>query len=81
MAETYEIDVELTDTYAGEANYAWVKRARLTIPARTSRRGVMRRAKAAMGITGERGRSDAYGDYWTFRPYGRCVVMFAQVVY
>lgn len=90
MANSY--NVEFTDTYAGEANYSWVKRARVDMPElthygydgsqgyfRASKiydRELMRRAKAAMGLTGIRGRVDNYGDTIEFRPYGMCAVMF-----
>ena len=78
---SYDIDVELTDTFGGEANYCWVKRAILTIPCGTSKRAIMRRCKAAMGITGERGRTADFGDMLEFRPYGRQIIMLAHVRY
>jgi len=78
---TYQIAVEYTDTFGGEANYCWVRRATLDIPDGTGRRAIMRRAKAAMGISGLRGRSYSHGDMWEFRPYRCCTVMFANVVY
>jgi len=83
-------DVEYTDTFGGEANYCWVHRA--TIPsadtydtftegnyaaqARKRQALIMRRAKAAVGITGLRGRTVNRGDGYEFRPYGVCAVMF-----
>ena len=63
MAHTY--NVEYTDTYGGEANYCWVKRATVSVPeltaygydggsgyAAANKRAnvvLMRKAKAAMG--------------------------------
>lgn len=62
-------DVEYTDTFGGEANYCWVRRATIASPAwdslkawdgngriepRAYQRTVMRRAKAAMGLSGVR---------------------------
>jgi len=38
---------------------------------------VVRKAKAAMGLTGARGKSYWHGDSWEFRPYGCCTVLFA----
>ena len=70
---------ELTDTFGGEANYSWVRRA--TIPATESRRALMRRAKAALGLSGMRGRSYDYGDRLEFRPSGSCTVMFIKFDY
>ncbi|WP_315826109.1 hypothetical protein [Bradyrhizobium sp. SZCCHNG3015] len=79
--ETYTLEVEYTDTFGGEANYAWVKRETLELPCGLSDRAVMRRAKAAMGLSGVRGRSYVNGDMWEFRPYRSCTVMFANVRY
>lgn len=85
-------DVEYTDTYAGEANYSWVRRAVIAMPelthygydgmhgyARANRianRELMKRAKAEMGLTGVRGVTTHHGDMSEFRPYGMCTVMF-----
>lgn len=83
--------VELTDTYAGEANYSWVRRAKIASPQwtrfkdwdgngtrepRAFQRVVMKAAKAAVGLTGVRGRTMAYGDGYEFRPYGAAMVLF-----
>jgi hypothetical protein len=86
-------DVEYTDTFGGEANYSWVRRAQIAMPEeerdtvytsaatiakrrRAYRKLLMRRAKAAVGLTGVRGRVESYGDVIEFRPYGSCTVMF-----
>ena len=70
---------ELTDTFGGEANYSWVRRA--TIPATESRRALMRRAKAALGLSGMRGRVSEYGAGIEFRPYRSCTVLFVTFDY
>ena len=85
-------NVEYTDTFAGESNYSWVRRAVVSMPELTHygydggtnyarankvyRRELMKKAKAAMGITGLRGVSHDYGDMIEFRPYGQLTVMF-----
>lgn len=85
-------DVEYTDTFAGEANYSWVRRAAVTMPELTHygydggtnyakankvfNRELMKRAKAAMGLTGVRGVSAAHGDGLEFRPYRSATVLF-----
>ncbi len=74
-------NVELTDTFGGEANYSWVKRAQVSVPTVCGGRKreqslVMRRAKAKMGMSGVRGITHNYGDMYEFRPYGACVIMF-----
>ena len=66
-------EVEYTDTFGGNANYSWVHRATV---ADGSRLAVMRRAKAAVGLSGVRGRTSDFGDMIEFRPYGVAAVMF-----
>ena len=84
--------VEYTDTFGGEANYGWVKRATIHMPELTHygydggtnyskankvyERELMRRAKAKMGLTGVRGQVFRYGDMIEFRPYGTATIMF-----
>jgi hypothetical protein len=90
MSNTYEI--EYTDTFGGEANYAWVRRATVSMPELThygydggqgyakankiANRELMRKAKAAMGLTGVRGVTSHLGDMSEFRPYRSNTVMF-----
>lgn len=87
-------DIEYTDTFSGEANYSWVRRAKVTMPElthygytgstdgsyakanRVYQRELMRRAKAAIGLTGARGRREEYGDMVAFVPRGSCTIMF-----
>lgn len=85
-------DVEYTDTFAGEANYCWVQRHKVTMPELTHygydghsgyakankvfQRELMRKAKAACGLTDQRGTVSNYGDTTEFRPYKACTVMF-----
>lgn len=88
--QTY--DVEYTDTFGGEANYCWVRRATVSMPElthyrydggtnyvktnRVHRRELMRRAKAAVGLTGVRGGTSDMGGMLEFRPYRSATVMF-----
>lgn len=81
MANEFVVDVELTDTFGGEANYTWVNRAEVTLPARAEDREIMRRAKAVVNLHGARGRWTSFGDEWHFRPYRRCIVLMARVRY
>ena len=90
MTNTYQ--VEMTDTFGGEANYSWVNRATVVMQELThygydggtnyakankiANRELMRRAKAEMGMTNVRGRVDHYGDTIEFRPYRMCRVMY-----
>ena len=53
-------NVEMTDTFGGEANYCWVKRASFPCDGLTDRQIVLR-AKAAMGYSGYRADNQNYG--------------------
>lgn len=74
--------VEITDTFAGEANYSWVRR--FTIEGSTGTghkdmRKLARDAKKSAGWSGLRCSTDDYGDSLTLRPVGRsapCWIMF-----
>lgn len=70
--------VEYTDTFGGEANYCWVKRAEFTLDGASSRTVILRKAKALVGLTGVRGRTEDYGDMLKFTPYKSCTVMFVK---
>ena len=68
-------DVEYTDTFGGEANYAWVRRATITAPENASDSLLIRRAKWAIGISG-RHRVESWGETIAVRPYGTCTILF-----
>lgn len=55
-------DLELTDTYAGEANYSWVKRAALVYATAPTDRALILAAKRALGLTGIRCTRDDWPD-------------------
>lgn len=94
MAHIWEI--EYTDTFAGEANYSWVKRDKISMPELTHygydgssnyakankvyERELMKKAKAAVGLTGVRGIVSRYGDSLEFRPYKMCTVLFITMI-
>ena len=82
---------EYTDTFGGEANYSWVRRATISVPEwsafrdwdgngrrepKAYQRTVMRRAKAALGLSGVRGRTLSIGDSYEFRPYNTACVLY-----
>lgn len=70
--------IEVTDTFAGDANYSWVRRYTIESRQNDTQRGVMRRAKLAAGYTGVKGRTDWYGDEGAFYPRGACIVIFVN---
>lgn len=87
---TYEY--EYTDTFAGEANYCWVKRGKVTMPClthygydglhgytkanKTAMRELMKAVKAKLGLTGISGNLYHHGDMTEFRPYRMNTVLF-----
>jgi hypothetical protein len=77
----YQMEVEYTDTFGGEPNYCWVRRATIDVPSGASDREVTKRAKAAVGLTGVRGKTYHQGDWMEFRPYRTCTILMARVVY
>ena len=90
MSNTYQI--EITDTFGGQANYSWVKRDTIIMPELTHsgydgaqgfseaskrlRRQLVRKAKAIAGWTGARCETVNYGDMIEIRPRGACMVAF-----
>lgn len=71
-------EVEVTDTFGGEANYSWVNRYML--PDNLTDLQLVRRAKKLAGWSGRKCRVDNYGDVIELRPYGACMVMFISYV-
>jgi hypothetical protein len=74
-------DVELTDTFGGEANYSWVRRDQLALPQDASRRQIVTAAKAALGLTGCRCRTFETAEGFELRPVCSCTVAFVSPSY
>ena len=72
--------IEYTDTFGGDANYSWVRRATIEAPAEISDLALMRRAKKALDLSGVRGRRESWGETLVFRPYGSCTILFIDYV-
>jgi hypothetical protein len=77
-AESVWWDVEYTDTFGGESNYSWVKRCKVSVSPKARKGLLMRRAKAALGLSGLRGRTYHNSDFAEFRPYGIATVVFCH---
>ena len=71
-----KVQFEKTDTFGGESNYSWVKRANVEFPDGTSDLSIFRKAKSWAGYSGLRGVKTDYGDSIDFRPYRICQVLF-----
>jgi hypothetical protein len=73
---THKYKVELTDTFGGEVNYSWVKRATIELPEKHSITALVRAAKKAVGLSGVRCRKQDFGDVLEIKPIGQCIVCF-----
>ena len=67
--------VELTDTFGGEANYSWVKRAEFVCDGMTDRQ-IERKAREEIGLTGVRCKREDLGDMVAWYPHNSCTVAF-----
>lgn len=74
--EIFRANFEYTDTFNGEANYSWVKRAHRYFDESVADAKLKREAKAVMGLTGVRGVWTDHGECFEFRPQGSCTVLF-----
>ena len=74
-------DIEVTDTFSGQANYSWVYRYAISIPDGISDLALVRRIKSITGYSGIRGHTYVSGDFVEIRFPERCVVIFANVRY
>jgi len=70
-----DFQVELTDTFGGEANYCWKKNASLECKT-DSQRAIVRKVKAWCGFTGLPARVENHGDMIAIYPRGICQVAF-----
>ena len=84
--------IEITDTFGGEANYSWVKREKNAMPELTHygydgssnyvkankifNRELVKKAKRIAGGTGLRCNIENWGDTIRIEPKGSCVVAF-----
>ena len=72
-------DIEVTDLFGGEANYAWVYRYAISMPDDISDLALVRRIKSVTGYSGIRGRTEISGGSVEIRFPTRCIVIFANV--
>ena len=80
MNERIEAVVEYTDTFGGEANYSWVRRKLITLPADADGPAIRRAAKRAMRLTGIKGVWADYGDLLSFQPWGSETILYVSFV-
>ena len=73
-----KVTVTQTDTFGGEANYAWANRYEFAINSEASQRNIVRKAKFAAGMTGVKADTYDYGDSLTIKPRGYNQVIFVD---
>ena len=74
-------NLELTDTFGGEANYCWCRRETIELPDTATDRQIITAAKAALGLTGVRCRRFDHGEGFELRPIGACAAAFVLPAY
>jgi hypothetical protein len=73
----YTYNIEITDTFAGQANYSWIDR--LQVKAK-SMQGAITMASKHFGYKGFR--LDCYcGDYASYKLQGACIIAFITESY
>ena len=66
-------EYEYTDTSGGKPNYSWVKRGKVEA---TTSLGIIRKAKAAVGLSGIRCRKEDYFDSIHLKPAWYTTILF-----
>lgn len=69
--------ITITDTFGGEANFSWVRRAIFEAPDTASDSLLIRRGKKALNLTG-RHQAASIGDTIELRWPGECIVAFIE---
>jgi hypothetical protein len=67
--------IELTDTFGGEANYSWVDRYEFECDGMTDRQ-IIRKARQLIGITGVQTVKSDFGDTIQWDITGACIRAF-----
>ena len=71
-----KLNFELTDTFGGESNYSWVKRASIVASDTLTDLAIVRRAKKWAEINGMVSRVESYGEGIAIYPRHACIVLF-----
>ena len=70
------INIEMTDTFGGGANYSWVKRETIELNDKVTDRQIVIACKKALGITGVKCDKEDFGDMIKLKIRKACVVVF-----
>lgn len=78
--DTITVEIEVTDTFAGELNYGWVRYYTLTMPATATDYAIMRAVKRAAEWNGMRCNVEPMGESRQLRPRnGDCLALTYSV--
>ena len=72
--------VEMTDTFAGEANYSWLRTACIDAPSDASARLLIRRAKSALGVSTPHRVTYDCGDQIRLDLRNHCICIFISAL-
>jgi hypothetical protein len=75
--EMRKVRVTITDTFAGEANYSWVKFHEVYVPLK---RDPIRYIKKQIGWTGVKCNKEDWGNTVVLRPRAQCVIIMIDWV-
>jgi len=78
---TIKVNFEVTDTFGGEANYAWVKRGSKEFKQQPTQLQMVRALKQFAGLQNVRCLKYDYGDMVALYPVNQCIVAFATMEY
>jgi hypothetical protein len=70
-----QYEIEMTDTFGGDPNYSWVRKAHILGAENATTRSLVRRAKQALGIAGRHKTSD-FGDMIRVDMRDYCICLF-----
>jgi hypothetical protein len=71
--------IEVTDTFAGEANYSWCRTSKYCYPETgkiPSEKSVVRKLRNDVGLTGVKCKRTEYGDMIRYDVVGQSIVSF-----
>lgn len=67
-----------TDTFGGEPNFSWARKASFEAPESASNALLVRRAKRALGLSGPH-KTEDWGDTIALRLRGECTIVFVEI--
>ena len=69
-------EIEITDTFGGEANYSWVRRHEFKVREHATDRSIVIAAKKVAGLTGVKCDTTSFNDTIQLDVRGMCVRAF-----